>query len=129
MTVGVVLLSHSRTLAAGAAELAGQLAGETRIAPAGGTADGGLGTSIDLLAAAVSSVAGDDGVVIIADLGSAVLTARTYLADDDELPCQVILADAPFTEGAVAAAVLASTGATLAEIQATAEDAWNHRKT
>jgi PTS hybrid protein len=128
MTVGVVLLSHSRTLAAGTAELAGQLAGETRIAPAGGTADGGLGPSIDLLASAVSSVAGEDGVVIIADLGSAVLTARTYLADD-ELPCQVVLADAPFTEGAVAAAVLASTGATLTEVHATAEDAWHHRKT
>lgn len=129
MTVGVVLLSHSGTLAAGAAELAGQLAGETRIAPAGGTADNGLGTSIDRLAAAVSSVASDDGVVIIADLGSAVLTARTYLADEEDLPCPVVLADAPFTEGAVAAAVLASSGAALAEVHAAAEDAWKHRKT
>ncbi|GIG70866.1 dihydroxyacetone kinase phosphoryl donor subunit DhaM [Phytomonospora endophytica] len=125
MTVGLVLVSHSRTLAEGTAELVAQLAADVRVIPAGGTPDGGLGTSPELITDAVTRADGGDGVLILADLGSAVLTARLLL---DDLDGDVRLADAPFVEGAVAAGVIAGTGATLTEALAAAEEAWAYRK-
>lgn len=122
MTVGLVLVSHSATLAEGVAELVGQLAGSLAVVPAGGTVDGGLGTSMELVAEAVDRANDGSGVVVLADIGSAVLTAKLVVEDD------VLLADAPFVEGAVAAGVIASTGADLAEVLAAAEEAWSYRK-
>jgi phosphoenolpyruvate---glycerone phosphotransferase subunit DhaM len=128
-TVGIVLISHSRELAEGAADVAGQIgAGGVRVVGVGGSADGRLGTSIDALSAAVEKLAGPAGVVIIPDLGSSVLTARSYVTDADVLPAAVVIVDAPFVEGAVAAAVAASTGATLATVVAAAEEARDVRK-
>ena len=127
--VGIVLISHSRALAEGAAELARQMGvGEVSVEPAGGTEDGGLGTSIDLLEAAVRKADGGAGVVLIADLGSSVLTARTYLEDLDE-DIDVVLADAPFVEGAVAAASAAAGGADVAAVTVAAREAYAFRKT
>jgi dihydroxyacetone kinase phosphotransfer subunit len=123
VAVGIVLISHSRALAEGAADVAGQVsAGAVRIVGVGGTDDGRLGTSADALAAAVEKVSGGAGVLVIADLGSSVLTAKAYLAEHDD-PTDVRLADAPFVEGAVSAAVTASSGASLAEVLAAAEEA------
>jgi len=123
-SVGIVLISHSRSLAEGAADVAGQVSGGTvRLVGVGGTEDGRLGTSLDALERAVDKVAGPDGVVILADLGSSVLTARSYLLEGDPPPTAVMLADAPFVEGAVAAAVAASTGADLPAVLAAAEEA------
>jgi phosphoenolpyruvate---glycerone phosphotransferase subunit DhaM len=126
--VGIVLISHSRTLAEGAAELARQMGvGEVAVEPAGGTEDGGLGTSLDLLESAVSKADQGAGVVIIADLGSSVLTAKTLLEDlerDD-----VVLADAPFVEGSVAAASAAAGGADVTAVTAAAGEAYDFRKT
>jgi dihydroxyacetone kinase phosphotransfer subunit len=122
-TVGIVLISHSRALAEGAADVAGQVsAGAVRIVGVGGTDDGRLGTSADALVGAVEKVGGPAGVVVIADLGSSVLTAKAFVADHDRA-ADVVLADAPFVEGAVAAAVTASSGAPLAEVVAAAEGA------
>jgi phosphoenolpyruvate---glycerone phosphotransferase subunit DhaM len=127
--VGIVLISHSRTLAEGAAELARQMGvGEVSVEPAGGTEDGGLGTSIDLLEAAVRKADGGAGVVLIADLGSSVLTAKTYLEDLEE-DTDVVLADAPFVEGAVAAASAAAGGADVASVTVAAREAYEFRKT
>jgi phosphoenolpyruvate---glycerone phosphotransferase subunit DhaM len=127
--VGIVLISHSRTLAEGAAELARQMGvGEVSVEPAGGTEDGGLGTSIDLLEAAVRKADGGAGVVLIADLGSSVLTAKTYLEDLEE-DADVVLADAPFVEGAVAAASAAAGGADVAAVTVAAREAYEFRKT
>jgi dihydroxyacetone kinase phosphotransfer subunit len=127
-TVGIVLVSHSRAIAEGAADVAAQVsAGAVRIVGVGGTDDGRLGTSLDALVAAVEKVSSGAGVVLIPDLGSAVLTAKAYLADDAP-PTQVVIADAPIVEGAVAAAVTASGGATLAEVVAAAEGARDVRK-
>ena len=127
--VGIVLISHSRALAEGAAELARQMGvGEVSVEPAGGTEDGGLGTSIDLLEAAVRKADGGAGVVLIADLGSSVLTAKTYLEDLEE-NTNVVLADAPFVEGAVAAASAAAGGADVASVKAAACEAYEFRKT
>ncbi|NDL58755.1 dihydroxyacetone kinase phosphoryl donor subunit DhaM [Phytoactinopolyspora mesophila] len=131
MSVGIVLVSHSPALAAATAELASSLAGaEVPIAPAGGTEDGGMGTSIDLISAAVTEADKGDGVLILMDMGSSVLTAKTLLADlEDEDNAPVVrLADAPFVEGAVAAAVLASTGADLEAVAHSAEQGWAMRK-
>ena len=121
--VGVVLVSHSALLARGAAELAEQMsAGRAAIAFAGGTDDGRIGTSITMLGAAVRSVAGEAGVLIIPDLGSSVLTALTFLDDlDGEL--KAVIADAPFVEGAVAAVVAAAAGLSLADVALAAEEA------
>jgi|tagenome__1003787_1003787.scaffolds.fasta_scaffold20830269_3 PTS hybrid protein len=126
--VGIVLISHSRALAEGAADVAGQVSGgAARLVGIGGTEDGRLGTSADALVAAVEKVDTGAGVVILPDLGSSVLTARAYLGEPDRRP-DVVIADAPFVEGAVAAAVMASGGASLAEVVAAAEGARGVRK-
>ncbi|MFI6318991.1 PTS-dependent dihydroxyacetone kinase phosphotransferase subunit DhaM [Nonomuraea sp. NPDC050556] len=124
MSVGVVLVSHSAGLAAEAAALARGIAGSSApVAAAGGMEDGGLGTSVDLIAAAIASVDVGDGVVLIPDLGSSVLTARLLESDT------VVLADVPFVEGAIAAAVTAAAGASLGDVLAAAEEARTFRKT
>ncbi|MEU6524694.1 PTS fructose transporter subunit IIA [Streptomyces sp. NPDC046924] len=129
--VGIVLVSHSAQVAASVAELARGLAGSgaaVAVAPAGGTEDGGLGTSAELVATAAASVDGGAGVAVLADLGSAVLTVKALLAEGDELPEHTRLVDAPFVEGAVAAVVTAATGADLAAVEAAAADAYTYRK-
>jgi dihydroxyacetone kinase DhaKLM complex PTS-EIIA-like component DhaM len=67
------------------------------------------------------------GVAILADLGSAVLTVKALLADD-ELPAGTRLVDAPFLEGAVAAVVTSSTGAAIDAVEAAAAEAYTYRK-
>jgi dihydroxyacetone kinase DhaKLM complex PTS-EIIA-like component DhaM len=127
--VGIVLISHSRALAEGAADVASLVSqGGARIVGIGGTDDGRLGTSLDALVTAVEKVDSGVGVVIIGDLGSSVLTARSYLADPHLAAPGAVLADAPFVEGAVAAAVVASTGAPLDAVLAAAEEARHARK-
>ena len=127
--VGIVLISHSRAIAEGAADVAAQVsAGAVRVVGVGGTDDGRLGTSIDALSSAVDKVSAGAGVVVIPDLGSAVLTVKAYLADADASTSDIVIADAPFVEGAVAAAVTASGGAALDEVLAAAEGARDVRK-
>lgn len=129
--VGIVLVSHSAQVAASVAELAKGLAGTgsaVPVAPAGGTEDGSLGTSAELIAAASASVDRGAGVAVLTDLGSAVLTVKALLAEGDELPEHTRLVDAPFLEGAVAAVVTASTGADLAAVEAAAAEAYTYRK-
>ncbi|GAA2251309.1 PTS fructose transporter subunit IIA [Streptomyces ruber] len=129
--VGIVLVSHSAAVASSVAELAVGLAGggaTAPVAPAGGTADGGLGTSAELLAAAAAAVDRGAGVAVLADLGSAVLTVKALLAEGDELPPGTRLVDAPFVEGAVAAVVTASAGADLDAVEAAAREAYTYRK-
>lgn len=128
--VGIVLISHSRALAEGAAELARQMGvGEVAVRAAGGTEDGGLGTSLDLVETAVREADEGAGVVLIADLGSSVLTAKTYLEDREDGDTEVVLADAPFVEGAVAAASAAAGGADVAAVARAANEAYDFRKT
>jgi PTS hybrid protein len=122
--VGVVLVSHSAGLAAEAVALARGIAGENApLAAAGGRDDGGLGVSMDRIEAAIREADRGDGVVIIPDLGSSVLTAALL-----EEPGRVVLADVPFVEGAIAAAVAAGGGAALPDVLAAAEEARTHRK-
>jgi dihydroxyacetone kinase DhaKLM complex PTS-EIIA-like component DhaM len=128
--VGVVLVSHSAAVAEAVAELAVSLTGggtDVPVAPAGGAPDGGLGTSSDLITSAARSVDRGAGIAVLADLGSAVLTVKALLSDD-ELPAGSRLVDAPFLEGAVAAVVTASAGADLAAVEAAAAEAYTYRK-
>jgi PTS hybrid protein len=128
--VGIVLISHSSGLAEGVAELAGQIAGGARVVPAGGTDDGRLGTSTERITEAIAAADTGDGVLLIPDLGSSVLSALSLLADLDpeQDGKQVRLADAPFVEGAVAAAVAASSGLDLAAVAQAAVEARDARK-
>jgi phosphoenolpyruvate---glycerone phosphotransferase subunit DhaM len=126
-SVGIVLVSHSAELAAGLRELLLQVGGQSlTIEAAGGTDDGGIGTSYDLVLAAIEKADGGAGVLVLPDLGSSVLTARAVL--DDNPRDGVVIVDAPFVEGAMAAAVIATTGADLAAAVAAAEEARDVRK-
>jgi PTS hybrid protein len=122
--IGIVLVSHSAALAEGLAELVGQVSGDdVRIRPAGGTPDGGLGTDPDRIAAAIRDADSGDGVLVLVDIGSAVLAVRAILAGGDVDGIDVRLVDAPLVEGAVAASVMAATGAGLEAAAAAAEEA------
>lgn len=139
--VGIVIVSHSRQIASGAAELAGQMAGpDVRIEVAGGDPDGGLGTDGARVEAAIAAADTGDGVIVLGDLGSAILTVRAILEGDDTVGgngtpaevdrngARVVLADAPLVEGAVTAAVTASAGLDLEAVVQAAEEARGHRK-
>ena len=122
--IGIVLVSHSAALAEGLSDLVGQVSGEdVRVRPAGGSGDGGLGTDPDRIAAAIRDADTGSGVVVLVDIGSAVLSVKAILAGGDVGGIDVRLADAPLVEGAVAASVLAATGADLAAVAAAAEEA------
>jgi PTS hybrid protein len=120
--VGIVLGSHSHELARGLADLASQVAGDgVKIEPAGGGPDGKLGTSGDAVREAIARADCGEGVVVLADLGSSILTVRHLL--QGKVNGHVRLVDAPFVEGAVAAAVMSSAGQTLDDVARAAEDA------
>ncbi len=125
MSVGLVLVSHSRQLAEGLRELAEQVGqGRVPIAVAAGSEGGALGTNAIDIARAVESLAETDGVLVLMDLGSAVLSTETALEQlDPSLRERVQMVDAPFVEGAVAATVEASLGSGLDAVRATAEAA------
>ncbi len=123
--VGIVVASHSARIADGTVELARQMAGpEVAIVAAGGTADGSLGTDAMQIAAAIEAADAGAGVVVVADLGSAVLATRTALAFLGEAQAgRVLLSGGPLVEGAVVAAVQASIGDDLEAVRAAAEEA------
>lgn len=119
MTVGLVIVSHSARIAEGVVELAAQMAPTVVIVAAGGTDDGRIGTSFDRVQAALGEAESGDGVVVLCDLGSAVLTAETAIELADA-PERIRIADAPIVEGAVAAAVAAEAGEDLDAVIAAA---------
>jgi dihydroxyacetone kinase phosphotransfer subunit len=120
--VGIVLVSHSSEIASGLAELARQMAGpEVPIEAVGGGPDGGLGTNGDRVRDALVAADVGAGVVVLGDLGSAILTVRHVLDRNGNGHIQLV--DAPFVEGAVAAAVTASAGSTLEDVVRAAEEA------
>jgi dihydroxyacetone kinase phosphotransfer subunit len=122
MAVGLVIVSHSERLAEGVVELAAQMAsGQVKLAAAGGTDDGSLGTSLAKVLSAIDQVYSSDGVLILVDLGSAGLVAEMALEQiPDERREHVLLSEAPVVEGAVVAAVEASIGSPLAQVAETA---------
>ncbi len=120
--VGIVVVSHSSDLARGLVDLAAQVAGpDVRIESAGVLPDGGLGTDDDRVREAIKRADGGDGVVVLCDLGSAILTVRHVLERSSN--GHVVLADAPLVEGAVTAAVVSSAGSSLQDVTRAAEEA------
>lgn len=122
VNVGLVIVSHSASLASGVVELAGQMAPEVPLFAAGGMADGGLGTDFDAIQNAVEQCLecvgeGDaTGVVILTDLGSATMTTESVIEFADD-PDRLMLVDAPLVEGAIAAAVRAQVGDSLIQVR------------
>ena len=124
--VGIVVVSHSRHLAESAVELALQMVrgAPPPIAIAAGLDDGVLGTDAVRVREAIDEVASADGVLVVMDLGSAVLSAELALdLDSGAAETRVVLSAAPLVEGLVAAVVLAAAGADLDEVAADARRA------
>jgi phosphocarrier protein FPr len=115
--VSLVLVSHSAALAEGVAELAREMGGEeVAIAAAGGLDDGAIGTDAARVMMAVEEVRSADGVLVLMDLGSALMSAEMALEMLDPDGGPVVMSAAPLVEGAVAAAARARGGADLEEV-------------
>lgn len=110
--IGIVIVSHSQKIAQGTRELALQMAPTAQIAAAGGMKDGGIGTDVEAIIAAIDSVYSEDGVIVLVDLGSAVMSSEMAieLLDHDE---NIKIVDAPIVEGAVFGAVESVVGASM----------------
>ena len=123
--VGIVAVSHSQALAEAAVELSLQMVHGQRpaVLVAAGTRDGRLGTDATAVAEAITAADQGAGVVVLVDLGSAILSAELALDLTDSDPEQVRIIAAPFVEGMLAAVVRASTGAGLSEVAAEASRA------
>ena len=123
--IGIVVVSHSRALADAAVGLAEEMvAAEARpgIRVAAGLDETTFGTDAEAIAEAITAVDSADGVLVLLDLGSAVLSAEMALEFIDPATAErVRISPAPLVEGLVAAVVTASTGASLAEVAAEAE--------
>ena len=118
--VGLVIVTHSAALAHGIAETCRMMAKDARIAIAGGMEDGGFGTSYARIVAAIDAVYGADGVVILMDAGSSILTVETIV---EEMPERRLrMADCPVVEGSVVAAIAAVCGGSLDEVVQRAEE-------
>lgn len=117
--IGILIISHSAAIACGVKELAEQMVqGLVRIASVGGTQEGALGTSVDLISAALVELRGVDAVLTLVDMGSAVMSAEMAL----ELSgIRFLISGAPLVEGALVAAVEAMRpDATLEQVAAVA---------
>ena len=130
--IGLVFVSHSRLIADGLCQLADQMAGGgVKMSPAGGLTDDihVLGTDVLLILEAVESVWSEEGVLLLVDMGSAVMSAEMAL---DLLPEEkrrrCLISNAPLVEGAIVAALHAGMGDSLHQVNAAAEDALNARK-
>jgi PTS hybrid protein len=123
--VGMVLVSHSAKVADGVAELAGQMAGpDVHLVAVGGAPDGSLGTDPDRIASAIRSADSGAGVLVICDLGSAILATEAAIESlEGTLPARVRVSGGPFVEGAVIASVQASIGLSLDDVLRAAEEA------
>ena len=122
--IGIVVVSHSRALAEAAVGLASEMvesANLPSIAVAAGLDATTFGTDAAAVAEAIATVDSPDGILVLLDLGSAVLSAEMALEFlEPDVAAHVVVSSAPLIEGLVAAVVLASTGA---PIDAVAEEA------
>ncbi len=122
--IGIVVVSHSEPLALAAVDLAMQMAGQSppSVEVAAGS-DGGLGTDAVAVAAAIQRAdagSAGSGVLVITDLGSALMSSEMALELVEDVAGEVLLSRAPFVEGLVAAVVQASLGSSLADVERSA---------
>ena len=118
--VGIVIVSHSEKIAQGALELCRQMAADVKIAAAGGLPDGGIGTDFQRIYDGVETVQSEDGVAILFDMGSALMTTEMVMEAFDGIPIKLV--DAPIVEGAIAAAITANMGLPLDMVLASAQE-------
>ena len=130
--VGLVLVSHSRALAVAVRELVLSMSGhKLPIAIAAGTGEDRteLGTDATEILEGINAVMSEEGVLILLDIGSAILSAETALGFlEDSQRAKVRCCGAPFVEGAVAAGVLAALGSSLEEVTIEAQKALRRKK-
>ena len=122
--VSIVIVSHSPLVAEGTADMVRQMVGdEVKVAWAGGNAEGGLGTDVSKIMAAIDAVYSPAGVAVLVDLGGAETNSEMAV---EMLPPErqphVVVCNAPIVEGAVMAATEAAGGSPLAVVRATAEE-------
>ncbi|MEC3958180.1 dihydroxyacetone kinase phosphoryl donor subunit DhaM [Nocardia sp. CDC153] len=122
--IGLVVVSHSRALAEAAVALAAGLLPDQGVAIriAAGLHDNELGTDAVAVADAIAAADSGDGVLVLMDLGSAVLSAETAL-DLLESAVEVTLSAAPLVEGLLSALAAAGGGADLRTVAREAENA------
>lgn len=115
--VGMVIVSHSNKVAQGVRELSLQMVPDVPIASAGGTKDGRIGTDIDLIIDAIDKVYSDEGVIVLFDLGSALMNAEMaleFLAEHRKDKIEIV--DTALVEGAITAAVQISMNRSMKDI-------------
>ena len=122
--VGIVIVSHSADVARGTADMVRQMVGdEVPLAFCGGNPDGGLGTSVEAIMAAIDAAWSDTGVAILVDLVGAETNSEMAIElQPAERQARIVVCNAPIVEGAVMAATEASGGAALADVKRTAEE-------
>jgi dihydroxyacetone kinase phosphotransfer subunit len=129
MPVGIVVVSHSAALADDVVTLVAALANlsadDVPLVAAGGLDPATLGTDAARIAAAIEQADQGEGVLVVADLGSAVLSAMTAIEDllAPEIASRVRISGGPFVEGAFVAAIQAFGGDSLDEVKEAAEAA------
>lgn len=128
--IGIVIVSHSAKISEGVSELADQMTQQrVRVVPAGGVDDETIGTNAERIYSAIEQADSGDGVLVLLDLGSAVMSAQMAV---EMLPegqqAQVQLSEAPLVEGAIIAAVEASLGHDLQKVKEAAEAACTMQK-
>jgi PTS hybrid protein len=123
-TVGIVIVSHSKDIAKGTADMVRQMVGsEVKVAFCGGDPGGGLGTSVASIIDAINDAWSAKGVAILVDLGGA--ETNSEMAVEMLEPVRrdlVVVCNAPIVEGAVMAATEAAGGSSLAQVRAVAEE-------
>jgi dihydroxyacetone kinase phosphotransfer subunit len=121
---GIVIVSHSKDVARGTADMVRQMVGdEVPLAWCGGDPDGGLGTSVEAIIGAIESAWTEAGVAILVDLGGAETNSEMaieMLGEDRQ--ARIVICNAPIVEGAVMAATESWGGASLEDVRRTAEE-------
>jgi len=124
--IGLVVVSHSAKAAEGICELAAQMGGDAPLEPAGGDGNGGIGTDAERIGEAIAAADDGEGVVVLVDLGSAVMNAELAI---EMTEADATIADAPILEGALNAAVEATNEQSTADsVLEKAEEARTYRK-
>ena len=106
--VGFVIVSHSQNVAESVVELTKMMAPDVPIAAAGGLEDGSFGTSFEKISNAIDSIYSEDGVLVLMDMGSAVMTTEMVIESMEGRKVKMV--DCPLVEGAVAGTVEAMVG-------------------
>jgi len=124
--VGIVIVSHSEKIAQGVVDLCRQMAPDVAMAAAGGLEGGEIGTDFQRIYEAVEAVRSEDGVAILFDMGSALMTTEMVMEQFDDIPVRLV--NAPIVEGAVIASVTAAAGLPLDAVLEEAHSAYEVEK-